>query len=100
VTLLDVSEIMIAPPLSRRGPILRRRERLENYLQHLFPQYEFRLIDLAPVSDEQEFVVIPVSGFVGDDGQCHECRPVPVSTLSEIRQALHNIERTSALSVH
>lgn len=96
----DVSEFIIAPPLSRRQRIIRSRERLAHYLRGQFPEFEFRLIEMAPVGEDDDFVVLPVMNFVGDDGKSHMCKPVPTFTLVRIREALRQFERTSAKALH
>lgn len=71
----DVIEFIIVPPFAKRADVAAARERLESHLENRFRGYTFRVGPFAPVGEEEEFAVLPVMNFTGDDGKCYMCTP-------------------------
>lgn len=69
----DVLEFIIAPPYERRAAIFASKERMEAYLENRFPGYSFKIARLGPVGDDEDFCILPVMNFLGDDGKSYVC---------------------------
>lgn len=83
----DVLEFIIVPPYARRSAIFASKERMEAYLGNRFPGYSFKVARLGPVGDDDDFCVIPVMNFLGDDGHSYMCNDPKPWFMSEIRAA-------------
>ncbi|MCW0014871.1 hypothetical protein [Rhizobium sp. BT-226] len=77
-------EFIIVPPFEQRAVVMAAKERFENYLGNRFPGYRFKVGPFAPVGDEEEFSVLPLMNFVGDDGQSYMCAPPHRWLMQEI----------------
>jgi hypothetical protein len=71
----QVLEFIIVPPFEQRAAVAAAKERLEHYLICRFPGYRFKVGPFAPVGDDEEFCVLPLMNFVGDDGKSYMCVP-------------------------
>ncbi|WLS01710.1 hypothetical protein [Shinella oryzae] len=69
----EVLEFIIVPPYTRRAEIFAAKERMEAYLGNRFPGYSFKVARLGPVGDDDDFCVLPVMNFLGDDGRSYMC---------------------------
>jgi hypothetical protein len=83
----EVLEFIIVPPYSRRSEIFAAKERMEAYLGNRFPGYSFKLARLGPVGDDDDFCVLPVMNFLGDDGRSYMCTPPKSWFMAEIAAA-------------
>ncbi|MGM5010001.1 hypothetical protein ACD592_12840 [Rhizobium sp. 969_B3_N1_2] len=83
----DVLEFIIVPPYEQRAAVAAVKERFENYLGNRFLGYRFKVGPFSPVGDEEEFAVLPVMNFPGDDGKSYMCTPPKRWLLHEIADA-------------
>ncbi|MCO5152541.1 MULTISPECIES: hypothetical protein [unclassified Shinella] len=83
----DVLEFIIVPPYERRAAIFASKERMEAYLGNRFPGYSFKAARLGPVGDDEDFCILPVMNFIGDDGHSYMCNEPKPWFLSEILAA-------------
>ncbi|WEA24060.1 hypothetical protein [Rhizobium binxianense] len=88
----EVLEFIIVPPFEQRAAVAAAKERFENYLANRFSGYSFRVGPFAPVGDEDEFSVLPLMNFPGDDGKSYMCTPPKRWFLQEIAQACREFE--------
>lgn len=84
----DVTQFIVVPPLAKRQTVLERQKELLDYLGRVFPRFSFDITPLAPVSDEEDFIVFPIMNFVTPDGDSYMCRPLDPWIRSDIMQAL------------
>lgn len=89
----DVVEFIIVPPFSRRDEIGRARERLQHFLSAKFPGYTFKVPGFVPVGEEDEFTVMPIMNFCGDDGKSYMCTPPKRWFVAEIAAACDEFDR-------
>ncbi len=83
----EVLEFIIVPPFEQRAAVSTAKERFENYLAGRFPGYKFRVGPFAPVGDEDDFCVLPIMNFLGDDGRSYMCKQPRRWLLHEIGAA-------------
>ncbi|KKZ89030.1 hypothetical protein [Rhizobium phaseoli] len=83
----EVLSFIIVPPFDRRSAVAAAKDRLENYLSHRFPGYDFKVGPFAPVGDDEAFCVLPIMNFVGDDGKSYMCEPPSRWLLRDIANA-------------
>lgn len=88
----DVLEFIIVPPYARRSAIFASKERMEAYLRNRFPGYSFKVARLGPVGDDDDFCVIPVMNFLGDDGQSYMCNEPKPWFIAEVRSACREFD--------
>lgn len=69
----EVLEFIIVPPFEKRVAVAAAKERFEDYLGRRFPGYTFKVGPFAPVGDAEEFCVLPLMNFLGDDGKSYMC---------------------------
>lgn len=93
----EVLEFIILPPFSRRAAVACLRDQFEQHLRHRFPGYSFRVGPFAPVGSDDDFCVVPVMNFIGDDGKSYMCEPPKRWMLQEIseacRELMHDVRR-------
>lgn len=94
----EVLEFIIVPPYARRTEIFAAKERLEAYLGNRFPGYSFKLARLGPVGDDDDFCVLPVMNFLGDDGHSYMCTPPKSWFMAEIAAACRGLDIASRRS--
>jgi hypothetical protein len=83
----DVIQYIIVPPFERRDEVIAAKERLEHYLGGRFPGNSFTVARFAPIGDDEEFCVLPIMNFVGDDGKSYMCKEPRRWFMQEIAQA-------------
>ncbi|MBY5657145.1 hypothetical protein [Rhizobium leguminosarum] len=88
----EVLEFIIVPPFEQRAAVAAAKERFENYLANRFPGYSFRVGPFAPVGDEDEFCVLPLMNFPGDDGSSYMCTPPKRWFVQEIADACRQLD--------
>lgn len=88
----EVLEFIIVPPFEQRAAVAAAKERFESYLGNRFPGYRFKVGPFAPVGDEEEFSVLPVMNFPGDDGKSNMCTPPKRWILQEIADACRDFD--------
>ncbi|QIG70444.1 hypothetical protein EVB88_060 [Rhizobium phage RHph_N28_2] len=88
----DVIEFIIVPPFAKRVAVVAAKERLESYLENRFRGYSFRVGSFAPLGDEEEFCVLPLMKFVGDDGRSYMCTSPKKWFLQEISNACREFD--------
>ncbi|GAA4180442.1 hypothetical protein [Shinella granuli] len=88
----EVLEFIIVPPYARRSEIFAAKERMEAYLGNRFPGYSFRLARLGPVGDDDDFCVLPIMNFLGDDGRSYMCAPPKLWFMAEIAAACREFD--------
>ena len=82
-----VSDIVIVPPFAERSLIVDAASRLEDYLCSQFPKFRFEIARLAPVSDKDEFIVLPVTEWKSIEGDRTTCRQLEPWMRAEMRIA-------------
>ncbi|WP_174015546.1 hypothetical protein [Rhizobium rhizogenes] len=88
----EVLEFVIVPPFEQRAAVAAAKERLENYLSMRFPGYAFQVGPFAPVGDDEEFCVLPLMNFVGDDGTIYMCTQPNRWLMKEIADACRQFD--------
>ena len=88
----EVLEFIIVPPFEQREAVAAAKDRLENYLSVRFPGYCFRVGVFVPVGDEEEFCVLPLMNFVGDDGKSYMCTQPSRWLMQEIADACRQFD--------
>jgi hypothetical protein len=88
----DVLQFVIIPPYEQRGAVAAAKERFEHYLGNRFPGYGFKVGPFAPVGDEDEFSVLPIMNFLGDDGKSYMCNPPKRWLLLDIAAACREFD--------
>ncbi|TBY54556.1 hypothetical protein E0H59_13820 [Rhizobium leguminosarum bv. viciae] len=88
----EVLEFIIVPPFEQRAAVAAAKERFENYLGSRFPGYRFRVGPFAPVGDDEEFSILPVMNFPGDDGRTYMCTPPKRWFVQEIAAACRQFD--------
>ncbi|MBX4870614.1 hypothetical protein HJA85_27215 [Rhizobium bangladeshense] len=91
----DVVEFIIVPPFAQRAAVAAAKDRLAAYLENRFRGYTFRVGPFAPVGDEEEFCVVPLMNFVGDDGKSYMCTRPNRWLLMDIAEACRSFSHTS-----
>lgn len=88
----DVLEFIIVPPYARRSSIFASKERMEAYLRNRFSGYSFKVARLGPVGEDDDFCVIPIMNFFGDDGQTYMCNEPKPWLMAEIAAACREFD--------
>lgn len=88
----EVLSFIIVPPFEQRAAVVAAKERLENYLSHRFPGYDFKVGPFAPVGNDEAFTVLPIMNFVGDDGKSYMCEPPSRWLLQDIANACQGFD--------
>lgn len=88
----DVLEFIIVPPYERRHEVLAAKERIEAYLSNRFPGYTFKVPQFAPVGGDDDFMVIPMMNFLGDDGHSYMCNEPKSWFMAEIAAACREFD--------
>lgn len=88
----EVLSFIIVPPFERRAAVAAAKDRLENYLSHRFPGYDFKVGPFAPVGDDEVFCVLPIMNFVGDDGKSYMCDQPARWLLQDIANACNEFD--------
>jgi len=84
----SATQFVVVPPLARRDAIARQKDRLIDYLGRMFPRFSFNITNLAPVSEDEKFIIFPIMNFATPDGDCYRCRPLDPWVKSSIEEAL------------
>ncbi|OCJ05286.1 hypothetical protein A6U87_14880 [Rhizobium sp. AC44/96] len=88
----DVLQFVIIPPYEQRAAVAAAKERFEHYLGNRFPGYGFKVGPFAPVGEEDEFCVLPIMNFLGDDGKSYMCNQPKRWLLQEIAAACRQFD--------
>ncbi len=88
----DVIQYIIVPPYEQRDKVVASKERLEHYLSDRFPGNSFTVARFAPIGDGEEFCVLPIMNFVGDDGSSYMCKEPKRWFIREVAQACWEFE--------
>jgi hypothetical protein len=88
----EVLEFIVVPPYARRTEIFDSRERMEAYLGDRFPGYSFKIARLGPVGEDDDFCVIPIMNFLGDDGHSYMCNEPKPWFIAEIAAACRRFD--------
>lgn len=88
----EVLQFIIVPPYEQRAAVAAAKERMEVYLGNRFPGYSFKVGAFAPVGDEEEFCVLPIMNFLGDDGESYMCAPPKRWFVQEITEACRQFD--------
>ncbi len=88
----EVLEFIIVPPFDQRAAVTAAKDRLENYLSQRFPGYAFKVGPFAPVGDDEEFCILPLMNFIGDDGNSYMCIPPKRWLLQDIANACREFD--------
>lgn len=62
------------------------------FLGNRFPGYSFKVVRLGPVGDDDDFCVLPVMNFLGDDGRSYMCTPPKPWLVAEIAAACRGFD--------
>lgn len=97
----DVIQYIVVPPFAQRDKVIAAKEPLEHYLGGRFPGNSFTVARFAPIGDDEEFCVLPIMNFVGDDGKSYMCTPPKRWLLREIAETcqLFDADRDGALAI-
>jgi hypothetical protein len=88
----EVTEFVVVPPYAERHVVEAAKERMKHYLENRFPGYTFRISEFAPVGDEGDFCVVPMMGYIGDDGKSRWCEEPKRWLVSDIVQACSDFD--------
>ena len=88
----DVIQYIIVAPFEQRDKVIAVKERLEAYLGDRFPGNAFTVARFAPIGDDEEFCVLPIMNFVGDDGNSYMCKEPKRWFMREIAQACREFD--------
>ena len=88
----DVIQYIVVPPFKLRDKVVAAKERLEHYLADQFTGNSFTVARFAPIGDDEEFCVLPIMNFVGDDGKSYMCREPKRWFMQEIAQACREFD--------
>lgn len=88
----EVLEFIIVPPYARRSEIFAAKERMEAYLGNRFQGFSFKVARLGPVGDDDDFCILPVMNFLGDDGRSYMCTPPKPWFVAEIAAACREFD--------
>lgn len=94
----EVLEFIIVPPYARRAEIFAAKERMEAYLANCFPGYSFKVARLGPVGDDDDFCILPVMNFLGDDGRSYMCHPPKAWFVTDVATACREFDSGNAKS--
>lgn len=94
----DVKEFVVIPPEEQIESLLRSRERFVDYMTRRFPAYMFRVAPFVPIGDAEEFSILPIMNYVGDDGGSYACNPPCRWVMSEIAQACREFDEEGVRS--
>jgi hypothetical protein len=88
----DVIQYIIVPPFEQRDKVIMAKDRLEHYLGNRFPGSSFTVARFAPIGDDEEFCVLPIMNFVGDDGNSYMCKEPKRWFMQDIAQACREFD--------
>lgn len=88
----DVIQYIIVPPFEQRDKVVAAKERLEQYLGDRFPGNSFTVARFAPIGDHEEFCVVPIMNFVGDDGKSYMCKEPRRWFMQDIAQTCREFD--------
>lgn len=88
----DVIEYVVVPPFAQRDRVAASKQRFEHYLGNRFPGNSFKVAPFAPIGDDDEFCVLPIMNFVGDDGKSYMCKEPRRWFMREIAQACREFD--------
>lgn len=88
----SVTQFIIVPPISRLAQIVAHREVLADWLTKRFPRYSFEIAGLAPIQDDEHFVVIPIMNFQSPDGDSFMCMKPETWLMADIAKACAEFE--------
>ncbi|MDM9644499.1 hypothetical protein [Rhizobium sp. S163] len=88
----EVLEFIIVPPFEHRAAATAAKEFFETYLSNRFPGHRFRIGPFAPVGDDDDFCVLPIMNFLGDDGKSYMCNQPKRWLLQEIADACREFD--------
>ena len=91
-----VSEIFVVPPANRANQI--DGEEIKAHLERFFPHYTFIIHEFAPFQDDDEFVLIPIAGIVGETPDSGMFRQVPDTEWSEMYDAVRSFGKMRVLN--
>lgn len=88
----DVIEYIVMPPLDQRDAVMAAKERFEHYLSNRFPGNTFKISPFVPVGDGEDFCVLPIMNYQGDDGHSYMCNQPKRWFMQEIAQACREFD--------
>lgn len=95
----EVSQFLVVPPMQLMPDLIRQRERFEDFLEGRFPGWSFDLCGLSPVSEDDEFYIIPIMNFITPDGDSYMCREIQPWVRSDILKVCREYLASDAASM-
>jgi hypothetical protein len=99
----EVSQFVVVAPATQAKAVQWAEDRLLSYLAGKFPHYQFRLEPFGPMSDDDEFTVIPIVNRPRAPGEkVHDpdafflCKPLDPRVIPQIRRALEEFDLIGA----
>ena len=91
-----VSEFFVVPPLNA-PEIMRSADHLKAHMERYFPRYTFRVDEIPPFQQDEDFALIPMMGSVG--GPAAELLEMPSDMeMAELYNALRRFKPGAALN--
>lgn len=87
MTQREVSHFLVVPPMKRLDEFVNCRDRLADWLGKRYPRYTFEVAGLAPIQDDERFVIIPIMNYVSPDGDSLMCAQPQAWLMNEIARA-------------
>lgn len=95
----EVSQFFVVAPTNQGKAVEWAKERLLAHLAQRFPHYTFRVEPFGPMSDDDEFTVIPIVSRppmpgerVHDPDAFFLCKPLDPRVIPQIRRALEEFD--------
>lgn len=94
----EVLEFIIVPPYEDREKVAEAKDRLEDYLSRKFPGYKFRVSGFVPIGDDEDFAIVPIMNYLGEDGKAYMCSQPKAWFMTDILRACRDFHEGRAVS--
>lgn len=92
----EVSQFIVIAPGAMGKAVEYARSRIEKRLGRSFPHYEFQIEPFGPLSEPDEFAVVPIVGRTRRDGddpdRIYMCKPLEPWVVPAIKEVLKEFE--------
>lgn len=99
----EVSQFIVIAPAKQAKAVVWAEERLKAHLAGEFPHYTFQVEAFGPLSDDDEFTVIPIVSRKAEPGEATEhpdafflCKPLDPRVIPQIKEVLRGFDITGA----
>lgn len=103
IAMHEVSQFIVIAPARQAKAIVWAEERLKAHLAGEFPHYTFQVEPYGPMSDDDEFTVIPIVSRPAEPGEAPErpdafflCKPLDPRVIPQIQEALRGFDIVGA----